>query len=242
MFCMSCTLSPHLSLGPQQRSAHREVSHKSMRPGETHGALGSLTSLPPFNFPSVLPFLLPRCRCPPLSPAWARCPNAGVPHHKMHRFPRNHRTTQRHPSREGRPSSRGGCAQHGVVDGVDGVLCGLGPQPGRSSQRGSHILHNAHCSGYHHTAGVRRPLPTGHCPPSVSSPSTLSLGWSLLRTNAGRVLHAVSELVPGDNARVGRVLHVLLPLPLPFLVNEIIAASIVARVVSVACRPVRPTE
>ena len=85
----------------------------------------------------------------------------------------------------------------------------------------------------------RCPLPTVHCPPSVSSPSTLSLGWSLVRTDAGRVLHAVSELVPGDGARVGHVLPVL---QLPFFVNEIIAASTVAPVVSVVCCAVRPTE
>ena len=48
-------------------------------------------------------------------------------------------------------------------------------------QRGSHPLHNAHCSGYQHTAGVRCPLPTAHCPPSpfCSLP-----------------LHAVPRLVP----------------------------------------------
>ena len=83
------------------------------------------------------------------------------------------------------------------------------------------------------------PLPTVHCPPSVSSPSTLSLGWSLVRTHAGRVLHVVSELVPGDDVRVGRILHVL---PLPFLVNEIIVARTVVPVVSVVCCPLRPTE
>ena len=83
------------------------------------------------------------------------------------------------------------------------------------------------------------PLPSVHCPPSVSSPSTLSLGGSLVRTNAGRVLHAASQLVSGDDARVGRVLHVL---ALPFLVNEIIAASTAVPVVSVVCCPVRPTE
>ena len=97
-------------------------------------------------------------------------------------------------------------------------------------------------STMHSAAGVRCSLPTAHCPPSVSSPSTLSLGWSLVRTDTRRVVHAISQLVPGDNARVGRVLHVLLLLPLPFLVNEIIAASTVAWVVSVVCRQVRPTE
>ena len=83
------------------------------------------------------------------------------------------------------------------------------------------------------------PLPTVHYPPFVSSPSTLYLGWSLVRVDAGRVLHAVSELVPGDGARVGHVLHVL---RLPFLVNEIISASTVVPVVSVVCCAVRPTE
>ena len=82
-------------------------------------------------------------------------------------------------------------------------------------------------------------VPTVHCPPSVSSPSTLSLGWSLVRTDAERVRHASFELVPGDDARVGRVLHVLLLVP---LVNEIIAASTVVPVVSVVCCAVRPTE
>ena len=102
-------------------------------------------------------------------------------------------------------------------------------------------------STMHTAAGTRTPLvcaahcplPTVHCPCSLSSPSTLSLGWSLIRTGAGRVLHAVSEIVPGDGSRVGRVLHVL---PLPFLVNEIISASNVIPVVSVVCCAVRPTE
>ena len=240
---MCMYIAPPLPKGKlPQLPRPREANHKSTRPGLTHGALGSLTSLRPFNFTSVLPFLLPRCRCHPLSTSWARCPNAGLPRHRMHRFPGNHRTTQPHPSRECRPSSRGGCAQHGVVDGGDGLLCGLGPQPGRASQRGNHPLHNAHCSGYQHTAVVRCPLPTAQSPPFVSSPSTLSLAWSLVRTDAGHVLHVVSELVPGDNARVGRVLHVLLPLPLPFLVNEIIAANTVVPVVSAVCCPVRATE
>ena len=87
--------------------------------------------------------------------------------------------------------------------------------------------------------GAHCALPTAHCPPSVSSPSTVSLGWSLVRTDAERVLHAISELVPGDDAPVGRVLHVL---PLVPLVNKIIAASTVVPLVSVVCCAVRPTE
>ena len=46
----------------------RETNHKSTRPGLTHGALGSLTSLPPFTFPSLLPFLPPPLLLP-LPPA-----------------------------------------------------------------------------------------------------------------------------------------------------------------------------
>ena len=133
-------------------------------------------SIPSFHSSS------PRCRCRPPSPSWARCPNAGLPHYSMHRFPGDQCTTQPHPTREGRPSSLGGCAQQGVVDGGDGLLCGLGPQPGRASQRGSHPLHNAHCSGYQHTAGVRWPLPTAHCP---------------LSPFCFLPLHAVPRLVPG---------------------------------------------
>ena len=167
----------------------RETNHKSTRPGLTHGALGSLTSLPPFNFPSLLPFLFPRCRCRPMSPSWARCPNAGLPRHSMHRFPGNHHTTQPHPSREGRLASLAGCAQQGVVDGGDGLSCGLGTQLGRASECGSHPLHNAHCSGYQHTAGVRCPLPTAHCPLSP---------FRFLP------LHAVPWLIPGLHSRWAR--------------------------------------
>ena len=114
------------------------------------------------------------------------------------------------------------------------------------NQAGPHSA-AATCSTMHTAAGTSTPLvcaahcplPTVHCPPSVSSPSTLSLGWSLVRTDAQRVLHVVSELVPGDDARVGRVLHAP---PLVPLVNEIIAASTVVPVVSVVCCAVRPTE
>ena len=183
-------IAPPLPKGERpQLPRPRETNHKSTRPGLTRGALGSLTSLPPCNFPSVLPFLLPRYRYHLLSPSWARCPNAGPPRHKMHRFPGNKRTTQPHPSREGRPSSLGGCAQQGVVDGGDGLLCGLAPQPGRASQRGSHPLHNAQCSGYQHAAGVRCPLPTAHCP---------------LSPFCFLPLHAVPRLVPGPRSRLAR--------------------------------------
>ena len=93
-------------------------------------------------------------------------------------------------------------------------------------------------SKMHTAAGTSTPLVCAahcpvtivHCPRFAPSPSTLSLGWSLVRTNARRVLHAVSELVPGDDARVGRVPHVL---PLPFLVNDLIPVSAVVPVVSV---------
>ena len=168
---------------PQLRRP-RETNHKSTRPGLTHGVLGSLTSLPPFNFPSLLPFLLPPLPLPPAVPLLGPLPQRRPPRHNMHRFRGNHRTTQPHPSREGRPSSLGGCSQQGVVDGGDGLLCGLGPQPGRPSQRGSHPLHNAHCSGYQHTAGVRCPLPTAHCP---------------LSPFCFLPLHAVPGLVPGPH-------------------------------------------
>ena len=114
------------------------------------------------------------------------------------------------------------------------------------NQAGSHnaavtrsTMHTAAGTGTPLVCPAHCPLPTVHCPPSLSSPSTLSLGWSLVHTDAERVLHAVSEFVPGDDARVGRVLQVL---PLVPFVNEIIAASTVVRVVTVVCCAVRPTE
>ena len=53
----------------------RETKHESTRPGVTHGALGSLTSSPPFTFPSPIPF--PPCIPPPPVAAAARRPPLG---------------------------------------------------------------------------------------------------------------------------------------------------------------------
>ena len=175
---MCMYIAPPLPKGKlPQLPRPRETNHKSTRSGLTHGALGSLTSLPPFTFPPHP--AAAAARRPPLGPAaptpafpTTACTASQVTTAPLSPTP---------PARAGLPRW-GGCAQQGVVDGGDGLLCGLGPQPGRASQHGTHPLHNAHCSGYQHTAGVRCPLPTAHCP---------------LSPFCFLPLHAVPRLVPG---------------------------------------------
>ena len=105
-----CSATPQGEAAPATKASRDQSQvHAFTTDSRSAGFPYLLTSLYLSFSPSIPSFhsSSPRCRCRPPSPSWARCPNAGLPHYSMHRFPGNHHPTQPHPTREGRPSSLG---------------------------------------------------------------------------------------------------------------------------------------
>ena len=106
-----CSATPQGEAAPATKASRDQSQVHAFRTDSRSAGFPYLLTSLYLSFPPSIPSFhssSPRCRCRPPSPSWAPCPNAGLPHYSMHRFPGKHGTTQPHPTREGRPSSLGG--------------------------------------------------------------------------------------------------------------------------------------
>ena len=157
---MCMYIAPPLPKGKlPQLPRSRETNHKSTRSGLTQGALGSLTSLPPFTFPSLLPF--PPSMPPPPAAAAARRPPLG-PAAPTPAFPTTTCTASQvttaplsptPPARAGLPR-RGGAHNRGLLMVEMGCCAAWAP-----NQAGPHSA-AATRSTMHTAAGTSTPLST----------------------------------------------------------------------------------
>ena len=145
----------------------RETNHKSTRPRLTHRALGSLTPLPPFTFPSLLPFLLPALPMPPAVPLLGPLPQRrpSPPQHAGASQVTTAPLSPTQPARAGLPRW-GDAHNRGLLMVEMGCCAARAP-----NQAGSHsaaatrsTMHTAAGTSTPFVCAAHCPLPTTHCP------------------------------------------------------------------------------